>query len=79
MEEEKKNGITFKFIWNIIMFVIYLGIAYLIAFTPMLLPYNYRANDSHDDFVIPRIVLGVGVAVYALFRGYRLLKERNFK
>ncbi|MBD8347137.1 hypothetical protein [Dysgonomonas sp. HGC4] len=77
MKEEKKNGITFKLIWNIIMFVIYLGIAYLIAFTPVLLPYNYRGNDPHDDFVIPRIVLGVGVTVYALFRGYRLLKERK--
>lgn len=77
MKEENKKSNSFRLIWNAIMFFIYLGIAYLIIFTPMLLPYNYRANDPHDDFVIPRIVLGVGVAVYALFRGYRLLKEKK--
>lgn len=77
MEEEKKKGISFKTVWNAIMFFAYLAIAYLIIFTPILLPYNYRQNDPNDDFVIPRIVLGVGVTVYALFRGYRLWKEQK--
>lgn len=78
MKEDNKKGSTFKLIWNTVMFFIYLAIAYLIMFTPMLLPKNYRANDPDtDDFLVPRIVLGLGVTIYALFRGYRVLKDRK--
>lgn len=78
MKEDNKKGTTFKLVWNALMFFIYLAIAYLIIFTPMLLPYNYRANDpGTDDFVIPRIILGAGVTIYAFFRGYRVLKDRK--
>lgn len=78
MKEDNKKGSTFKLIWNALMFFIYLAIAYLIIFTPLLLPYNYRANDPEtDDFIIPRIILGAGVTIYALFRGYRVLKDKK--
>ncbi len=77
MEEDNKKSSLFKLIWNALMVFIYLGLASLIMFTPRILPYNFRENDSTDDFSIPRIILGIGVAVYAVFRGYRLWKERK--
>lgn len=78
MKEDNKKSNTFRVLWNSLMFLIYLAIAYLIMFTPKLLPYNYRANDPDtDDFVVPRMILGVGVAIYALFRGYRLLNNKK--
>lgn len=76
-QDNKKSNNIFKLVWNAIMVFIYLAIAYLILFTPRLLPYSYMPDSQMDDFLIPRIILGGGVAMYALFRGYRVLKDKR--
>lgn len=73
--EEKKSKLSFKLIWSIIMFFVYLMIGYFVIFTPLLLSYNFRDNlKENDEFIIVRMVLGVGIFLYALFRGYRVVQ-----
>lgn len=75
---EEDNKFSFKTIWSIIMFLVYMFIAYLVAFTPYMLPYNYRENaKENDDFVLVRIFLGVALFLYGLFRGYRIIKYKK--
>lgn len=61
------------------MFFVYLGIAYFVIFTPLFLPYNFRDNlTENDDFEVVRMILGIGIFAYALFRAYniwRLIKK----
>lgn len=72
MSEKKTN---FRLIWGIIMVIAYLGIAYLVVFTPVLIRYNSDANTSaNDENFIVRITLGIILFVYGLFRGYRIWK-----
>ncbi len=65
----------FQFIWGILMVIAYIGIAYLVVFTPLLIRYNGIDNSpSNDQNFIIRIVLGIVLFVYGLFRGYRMWK-----
>lgn len=69
------NKTSFRLIWGIIMVIAYLGIAYLVVFTPVLIRYNDTTNTStNDENFIARIVLGVILFVYGVFRGYRIWK-----
>lgn len=57
------------------MVIAYLGIAYLVVFTPVLIRYNDTTNTSaNDENFIARIVLGIILFVYGVFRGYRIWK-----
>lgn len=72
------NKFSFKTIWSILMTIVYVAMAGVILFTPYLLKYNFRENDPDtDDFLIPRIVLGIGILAYGLFRGYRVFKDNK--
>jgi hypothetical protein len=73
---KENNKITFKSIWGLIMSIIYLGIAYLVVFTPRLLPYNFRENSkANDDFEVVRILLGFALCLYGIYRGYQSIKQ----
>lgn len=53
----------------------YIGIAYLVVFTPVLIRYNDTNNDSsNDQNLIIRLALGATLFIYGIFRGYRLWK-----
>jgi len=73
MKEDNKDNSSFKFAWGIFMVIAYLGIAYLVVFTPVLIAYNKTTNlpDNDENFVV-RIILGIILLVYGLFRGYRI-------
>jgi len=72
---ENNNKISFKFVWGILMVIAYLGISYLVVFTPVLIRYNARDNNpSNDENFIFRIILGIVLLAYGLFRGYRIWK-----
>ena len=65
----------FRLIWGVLMALAYVGIAYLVVFTPLLIPYNSHNNKaSSDEYFIVRIALGVVLFAYGIFRGYRLWK-----
>lgn len=70
MEDNKSS---FKLVWGILMVIAYIGIAYLVVFTPVLIRYNDTTNTSDNDhnFVI-RIILGIVLFAYGIFRGYRI-------
>ena len=71
----ENNKISFKLIWGILMAATYIGISYLVVFTPMLIRYNSQDNrPSNDENFVFRIILGVVLFVYGLFRGYRIWK-----
>lgn len=71
----KKENSSFKFAWGIFMVIAYVGIAYLVVFTPVLIRYNAEANTSdNDENFVARIILGVVLLAYGLFRGYRIWK-----
>lgn len=78
MNGEKENKITFKTIWNAFMTIVYLVLAYFIAFTPVLLPYNFRQGDmDNDDFIIARVVLAIGFLLSGLYRGYNVIRFKK--
>lgn len=71
----KKEDSSFKFAWGVLMVIAYLGIAYLVVFTPVLIRYNTDTNTSaNDENFVTRIILGVVLLAYGLFRGYRIWK-----
>jgi len=77
-EDNDNNKFSFKTVWSIIMFCVYMIIAYLVTFTPYMLPYNFRDNTKeNDEFIIVRIILGVALFMYGLFRGYRIIKFKK--
>lgn len=55
----------FRFIWGIIMVIIYLVISYLLVLTPI-----FKENISQPI----RIAMAVLFSAYGIFRGYRLTK-----
>ena len=67
---------NFRFIWGVFMAIAYIGIAYLVTFTPLLIRYNAAGgtNPANDENFIVRIVLGVVLFAYGIFRGYRIWK-----
>ncbi|NDW17949.1 hypothetical protein D0T53_03330 [Dysgonomonas sp. 216] len=76
--KDEDSKISFKLIWGILMVIAYLGIAYLVVFTPMLIRYNARDNQpTNDENFVLRIVLGIILLAYGLFRGYRIWKTRD--
>lgn len=79
-QDQENNKFSFKTVWSIIMFFVYVVIAYLVAFTPYMLPYSMvRQNvaKEDDEFIIVRVILGVALFLYAIFRGYRIIKFRK--
>ena len=55
-----------KFVWGIIMVMIYLGMTFLLVFT----------NLFNENMSFPmRITVGILFFCYTLFRGYRLIKD----
>jgi hypothetical protein len=73
---KENNKISFKVIWGIFMFFVYMCIGYFVIFTPLFLPYNFRDNlKENDDFVVVRMILGIGIFAYALFRAYNIWRE----
>lgn len=79
MNEFKENKkITFKVIWNALMSLVYFVLAYLIGFTPFLLPYNLRQGDPDtDDFLIARVILASAFLLYGIYRGYNVIKFKK--
>lgn len=77
-EEREKDKSSYKMIWSILMFFIYMAIAYFVLFTPILLPYNYQDNlPENDSFAIVRYILGIAIFAYGIFRGYRVIKYKK--
>ena len=76
--ENSNSKMTIKLIWGIVMVIAYLGISYLVVFTPVLIRYNSTNNSpSNDENFIFRIILGIILFVYGLFRGYRIWRMNN--
>ncbi len=76
--KNEENNFSFKTIWSIIMTIVYFVLAYLVTFTPYLIPYNFRDRNSDvDDYMIVRIFLGIAFVLYGLFRGYRVIKFKK--
>lgn len=67
----------FRMVWSLAMTIVYLGISYLVLFTPVMLRYNQHNDPSDDRNMIPRLVLGLSLFFYAVFRGYRVWKEKR--
>lgn len=64
---DSNNKFSFKLIWGIVMVCAYLGIAYLLVFSPLF-----------DNSTMPksiRIAIAVLFSVYGIYRGYRLWKK----
>lgn len=76
--EDQNDKFSFKTLWNACMCIVYMALAYLVMFTPLLLPYNFRNNtDDEDDFSIVRIILGISICIYGIIRGYRVIKRKK--
>lgn len=71
MSDKKTN---FRFIFGIFMVLAYLGISYLVVFTPVLIQQSGAGTLPNDENFIVRIVLGIVLLAYGLFRGYRIWK-----
>lgn len=70
-----ENKFNFRFIWAVFMVLAYVGVSYLVLFTPVLIRYNAETNTSaNDQNLVIRIILGIVLFVYGIFRGYRLWK-----
>ncbi|MDH6353998.1 hypothetical protein M2132_000318 [Dysgonomonas sp. PH5-45] len=67
---------NFRNIWNAFMAVVYIVLAYVIAFTTYLIPYSFHDSFStKDEYLIIRVFLAVSFSLYGLYRGYVLLKS----
>lgn len=64
---------SFSTIWGVFMALAYIGISYLILFTPFLMPYNFDGSGD-DKYKIIRIVLGAVLFLYGIIRGIRVWK-----
>lgn len=76
MEEQKDNkpGNSFRIVWGAFMTLAYIGIAYLVLFTPILIRYNATNDPQYDNNKIVRIIFGVVLLLYGIVRGYRTWK-----
>lgn len=72
---DKKNRFGFRFVWSLFMVFAYVGISYLVLFTPYLIRYNAENNPANDQNIVIRLILGIVLFVYGLFRGYRFYRE----
>ncbi|MDR2814283.1 MAG: hypothetical protein LBB79_06485 [Prevotellaceae bacterium] len=71
---EKKKP-PFRLIWGACMSLAYVGIAYLVLFTPMLIRYNETNDKENDKNLLIRIIFGVIMLAYGIIRGYRTYKS----
>lgn len=71
---EKKKP-SFRLIWGVFMSLAYVGIAYLVFFTPVLIRYNEANDRENDKNLLIRIIFGVIMLAYGLARGYRTYKS----
>ena len=67
--------ISFRIVWGILMALAYIGIAYLVFFTPVLIPYNETNDPSNDTHLVIRLLFGSVVFVYGLVRGYKIFRQ----
>ncbi len=66
-----KGTVSFRGVWSLFMTFAYVGIAYLVVFTPMLLRYNaYNDPSMRDENATLRIILGIIFLIYGIMRGY---------
>lgn len=74
-----KSKISFGLVWGIAMSLAYAGIAWLVAFTPLLLRYNaYNDPQMHDENGALRTILALIFLIYGIVRGYTTwIKFRN--
>ncbi len=66
--ENKKSKFSFKLVWGIVMVCFYLGIAYLLVFSPL-----FKEHSTIPKSVC--IAIAILFSVYGLYRGYRLWKN----
>jgi cytochrome c oxidase assembly factor CtaG len=71
----EKGKPSFRLIWGALMSLAYIGIAYLVLFTPMLIRYNENNDRGNDKNLLIRIALGVIMLAYGVMRGYRTYKS----
>lgn len=57
------------------MSLAYIGIAYLVLCTPMLIRYNETNDRGNDENLLIRIIFGVIMLAYGAIRGYRTYKS----
>lgn len=57
------------------MSLAYVGIAYLVLFTPVLIRYNENNDKENDKNLLIRIIFGVIMLAYGVMRGYRVYKS----
>lgn len=66
--EKRDSKFSFKMVWGIIMVCVYLGMAYLIVFSPLF-------NELSPISKTVRVVIAILFSIYGLYRGYRLWKN----
>lgn len=71
-----KDKTEFRTLWGIFMSLVYIGIAYLILFTPLLIRYNETNNPDYDNNATLRIIFAIILCSYGIIRGYRTWKGR---
>ncbi|MDR0712191.1 MAG: hypothetical protein LBF67_07610 [Prevotellaceae bacterium] len=71
--EKKKPSL--RLMWGVFMSLAYVGIAYLVLFTPMLIRYNEVNDKENDKNLLIRIIFGVIMLAYGIMRGYRTYKS----
>lgn len=65
----------FSVIWGVVMSLVFIGVAYLIYFTPYLLKYNAINDPEQDQFIVLRTILAIVFFLYGIARGYRTYRE----
>ena len=71
------KNVPFRIIWGVFMAVAYIGIAYLVVFTPLLIRYNAANDPGYDQYKIIRIIFGTVLLIYGIYRGYRIWKNNK--
>ncbi|MDR0414040.1 MAG: hypothetical protein LBH84_01310 [Prevotellaceae bacterium] len=71
----EKGKLPFRLIWGAFMSLAYVGIAYLVLFTPALIRYNENNDRGNDQNLLIRVVFGVIMLAYGILRGYRTCKS----
>jgi hypothetical protein len=59
------------------MSLAYVGIAYLVLFTPVLIRYNEANDKANDKNLLIRAIFGVIMLAYGIMRGYRTYKSAS--
>jgi hypothetical protein len=79
----KNARMNFRFIWGAFMVIVYLGVACLLVFTPTLSNavanvsyYLGYSGQSENNYLVVRVLAGILLLAYGVFRGYRVWKDR---